>query len=300
MSAAATHFSLPWRQTRADRVRTWATLAVALGAVLMVGILVPMANLPREIRVIKDVLTMTRVTLAPPVVKPPLPPLQPLRRVATGAQPARPTPNRAVRPVPPAAPVRDAAAIASVNAIDDAFADLRQPSASSLKSTDHLQRGSGQAATVNRGLLTADQGAREVAVGASRGEVGGVALSARAATRVAAPASVRAEGAAAAHAAERAGQRSLEEIRRVFDASKGLLFGLYQAALIDTPGLAGKVVVELTISPGGEVVGARVVSSEIADAQLVQNVLARVRAFRFKAADVGTTTVTYPVHFLPT
>ena len=119
---------------------------------------------------------------------------------------------------------------------------------------------------------------------------------------------MRAEGAAAAHAAERAGQRSLEEIRRAFDASKGLLFGaskgllfgLYQAALIDTPGLAGKVVVELTISPGGEVVGARVVSSEIADAQLVQNVLARVRAFRFKAADVGTTTVTYPVHFLPT
>ena len=311
LATQATHFPLPWRETREDQLRTWGGILSAICAVIVLGIVVPFVNLPQEIRVVKDVLTMTRVTLAPPEIKPVPPPPVPKTKVPTKVEPTehRVTPTRAAprpaQPTPPAALVRDEAAIASMNAIDDAFADMRQPTTSALKSTGKLQRGAGEAATADRALLTANQGTREIATGGTRGEVGGVALSGRAATRVSAPQSSARSNAAAVAArngsgGDRAGQRSLEEIRRVFDANKGLLFGLYQAALIDSPGLSGKVVVELTISPGGDVLGVKVVSSEIDDQQLVQQVIARVRGFHFKPAEVGTTTVTYPVHFLPT
>lgn len=93
--------------------------------------------------------------------------------------------------------------------------------------------------------------------------------------------------------------RSEEEIALVFDRNKGAIYALYTRALRDRPDLQGKLVLELTISPAGEITRCSVVSSELNDPELERKLVARVKLFRFEARDVGTITVTKPIDFFP-
>jgi TonB family protein len=93
--------------------------------------------------------------------------------------------------------------------------------------------------------------------------------------------------------------RAREEVEIVFDRNKGALYALYGRALRDQPELAGKVVLEFTILPSGEVSNVRVVSSELKDEELLKKIVARVRLIRFKAADVEPLTVSKPIDFFP-
>ena len=76
-------------------------------------------------------------------------------------------------------------------------------------------------------------------------------------------------------------------------------FKRFARALRDDPSLQGKVVLELTIAPGGEVSALRIVSSELKNAELENKLLARIRSFDFGAKDVDTMVVSWPVDFLP-
>ena len=60
------------------------------------------------------------------------------------------------------------------------------------------------------------------------------------------------------------------------------------------------MLLELVIDPDGVVIDVRVVASELADDTLVAKLVKRIRMFNFGARKVGTTTISYPVHFLPT
>ena len=93
--------------------------------------------------------------------------------------------------------------------------------------------------------------------------------------------------------------RAREEVEIVFDRNKGALYALYGRALRDQPELAGKVVLEFTILPSGEVSNVRVVSSELKDDELLKKIVARVRLIRFKPADVEPLTVSKPIDFFP-
>jgi outer membrane biosynthesis protein TonB len=93
--------------------------------------------------------------------------------------------------------------------------------------------------------------------------------------------------------------RSEEEIVRIFDRNKGAIYAIYTRALRDKPDLKGKLVLELTISPEGEIVKCDVVSSDLDDPELVRKLVARVKLFRFEPRDVGTITVTKPIDFFP-
>ena len=93
--------------------------------------------------------------------------------------------------------------------------------------------------------------------------------------------------------------RSIEEIKLVFERNKGAIYAIYNRALRDDPALQGKVVVELKIAPSGEVVEARVVSSELHAAELEAKLLARIHQFSFGAKDVEQMVVSWPVDFLP-
>ena len=93
--------------------------------------------------------------------------------------------------------------------------------------------------------------------------------------------------------------RSEEEIALIFDRNKGAIYALYTRALRDKPELQGKLVLELTISPDGEVTRCAVISSELNDSELERKLVARVKLFRFEAKDVGTITVTKPIDFFP-
>ncbi|MDE2161485.1 MAG: TonB family protein, partial [Burkholderiales bacterium] len=93
--------------------------------------------------------------------------------------------------------------------------------------------------------------------------------------------------------------RPIEDIRLAFERNKGAIYALYTRALRVDPSLHGKVVVELTITPGGQVSAARIVSSELHDDELERKLLARIRLFEFGARAVEPLILTWPLDFLP-
>ena len=93
--------------------------------------------------------------------------------------------------------------------------------------------------------------------------------------------------------------RSLEQIKWVLDQNKGAIYTLYQRALRTNPALQGKVVLELTIAPSGEITQCKVLSSEVDDEDLMRKLVARVKLFQFGAKAVEATVFTWPIDFLP-
>ena len=93
--------------------------------------------------------------------------------------------------------------------------------------------------------------------------------------------------------------RSREEIEMVFDRNKAAIYALYNRALRDNPQLQGKVVVQLTIAPTGEVTDCKVLSSELKDEELEHKLVARIKMFRFDDKDVEVITTTKPIDFFP-
>jgi len=93
--------------------------------------------------------------------------------------------------------------------------------------------------------------------------------------------------------------RSADEIALVFTKNKGAIDAMYARALRDSPALQGKVVLELTISPSGDITAARIVSSELNDKEFESKLLARIRLFKFEAKDVAALTATKPIDFFP-
>jgi len=93
--------------------------------------------------------------------------------------------------------------------------------------------------------------------------------------------------------------RSREEIEMVFDKNKGAIYALYNRALRRDPTLQGKLVLKLTIEPSGAVSFCEIVSSELADDQLLRKLVKRIKLFRFDAKDVATITTTKPIDFFP-
>jgi len=93
--------------------------------------------------------------------------------------------------------------------------------------------------------------------------------------------------------------RSREEIEMVFDRNKAAIYALYNRALRDRPELQGKLVVQLTIAPTGEVTDCRVLSSELKDEELERKLVARIKMFRFDDKDVELITTTKPIDFFP-
>ncbi len=93
--------------------------------------------------------------------------------------------------------------------------------------------------------------------------------------------------------------RTDEEVSLVFDQNKGMLYALYNRARRQTPGLQGRLVLEVTIAPSGEVTDVGIVSSELDNQSLEQRIKARVLQFQFATKEAETITIIYPIEFLP-
>ncbi len=106
------------------------------------------------------------------------------------------------------------------------------------------------------------------------------------------------EGAPTARAGHKIA-RSQEEIELVFQKNKGAIYSIYNRALRRDPTLQGKLLLELTIAPSGQITRIRILSSELDAPRLEKRLLSRIKLFRFAARDVDTVTVTYPIDFLP-
>lgn len=93
--------------------------------------------------------------------------------------------------------------------------------------------------------------------------------------------------------------RSEEEVQMIFDQNKSQLYSIYNRERRKKPGLKGRLVLEITISPNGSVANVRIVSSELNDPSLERRLVERVRFFKFKSSSVEAVTVTFPIEFLP-
>lgn len=109
-------------------------------------------------------------------------------------------------------------------------------------------------------------------------------------------------GAASAAAGGSAGTagRSMSEVQAVFGKNAVEFYAPYLEALKEDPALQGRVVVSMTIEPTGKVSRVGLVSSELANDDLLLTVLRTVEGLNFGKKSVPPYLVSeYPISFVP-
>src|SRR5271167_995431 len=238
---------------------------------------------------------VVQLVIQPPPPPPPPPPPKP-------EKPVEKVPSKVPTPPQPVDPRIKASKSGLLANLDDLAAlrdqiDLDKFAKNQPKTTDP-----GDVSMVQRSLITSKAGGSSGGISAptSSGLAGGSgSLRGFYTTQVKDP-----NLAASGQAATRAGgsgkaSRSSDEIALVFTKNKGAIDAMYARALRDNPALQGKVVIELTIAPSGDITAARLVSSELNDPEFEGKLLARIRLFKFDAKDVAALTAIKPIDFFP-
>lgn len=226
-------------------------------------------------------------------------------------QPKREAPHKTPHPQPDHAAVARRQAQQHITEIQDALADLRSMNvASSIEHKKPIRHRAG-----NRGHPSSrhDNTTAIIAAQASKGSggintsrltraTGSTHLQGRRTTAVTsalASEQARANAGSGGHGGSLR-RRPSSELQLVFDRYKSSIMNLYNRALRRDPTLQGSVVVELTITPSGHVSHVRIVSSEIKDRRLLEQLKLRIKLFRFKPMNVDTMIVKYPIDLVPT
>ncbi len=297
-------FDLPWTPDEDEQQRLRKTARTALLVFAALGILIPL--LPMSERPPPPALPeeVVRLVLEPP---PPPPPPPEVKKPEPKPE-AKPKPE--LKPVPKPvdrkAEARKKAENAGLLAMKDQLEDLRQAlEPTEMSSAPMIGRVEGESRS-ERSLVTSRTGVGSGGINTGRLSSGfgsGPGNLKGHATGTAVPSFADKIGSDQAQAS-RSGSggrasRSREEIEIVFDRNKSAIYSLYSRALREQPELQGKVVVQLTIAPSGEVTDCRIVSTELNDAELERKLIARIRMFRFEDKDVEAMTTTKPIEFFP-
>jgi TonB family protein len=298
------NYELPWEADPEDQQRLRRMIAVGLSLLVLFGVVLPFVHLAPVVEAPEQAVPERLARLmVQPKPKPPTPVHQAMPKPQ-----AKPVPKPVIEPKPVdrAAQVRRKVQNAGLLKFQDQLADLRRDvDLTALGQTKNLQGAVGQDSHAERSLITSNAGAGSggivTSAGASRGFGRGagslVGHQAAAVQSRIAQAAVAATGTQDAYGRP---SRSEEEIALVFDRNKGAIYALYGRELRERPDLQGKLVLEFTISPTGEVTECHVVSSELNDPELERKIVARVKLFQFQARDVATMTTTKPIEFVPT
>ncbi len=99
--------------------------------------------------------------------------------------------------------------------------------------------------------------------------------------------------------ASKADIRLEEQVTIVFDQNKGKLYSLYNRARRQHPGLQGKIILQITITPTGKVANVKIVVSELNNPSLERRIVLRVKQFNFGLSGNKSITVTFPIEFIP-
>lgn len=301
-------YDLPWTPSPADERRIRRVLGAAIGLFIGLGIVVPLLpDRPRENvvpppvpeRVVEFLLERPKPAPRPePKVEVP----QPKPDVVPMVERPRPVPAP-VAEVPPQPDARKKAAASGLLALSDQLAELRELEVDRATPAQSLNAGAGEKTRVDRALLTARTGEGSGGIAVSRASSGfgggSTGLAGHATAKVASSADAAPAGDVQRSGKSSKASRTREEVELVFDRNKSAIYALYARALRDNPALQGKVVLEVTIAPTGEVTDCRVVSSDLGDADLERKLVARVKMFRFDARDVAPMTTTKPIEFFP-
>lgn len=317
------NYELPWSEDpEAERKfrKLWSSLLIAT---LVLGVLVWLIKLPEPSANLKPTIppVLAKIVIEreiPPPPPPPPPPELDLPKPPEPTPDVRPRPRDALQQEPDLTRTqraRERAQRAGLLAMQDQLADIRQQfelTKEQLTPSANMQGEVEGPPRAERSLITSKVGqasggittaASSRGFGGGAGNLGGVGS-----TQMVVPFGGSGSGSATAGSGrdgvKRTGSsgkasRSREEIETVFDRNKGALYALYTRAQRDNPELQGKLVLEITIAPSGEVTNVRVVSSDLGDAELERKIVARVKLFRFEAKDVETITASKPIDFFP-
>ncbi|MGB8692698.1 MAG: TonB family protein [Steroidobacteraceae bacterium] len=290
-------YELPWENFPEDQQRFRRYLLIGLVSVAVLGLVLPFIHLPKSMISAEEAVP-PRLARLMAQEKPKPPPPKPVEQPKPEA---KPKPTDIPKPVDVRKKVENSAAM---RAIKDELADLRDQLDTSALQNRTLTAAVGQDNRSERSLIASKVGTGSsgiVTANASRGfGAGAGALSDH--NTVGVKSGIAAD--AARNRATRTGTsgkaaRSQEEIELVFDRNKGAIYALYSRALRERADLQGKLVLQLTISPAGEVTDCRVLSSELNDPELESKMVSRVRLFRFEAKDVEAITARKTIEFFP-
>lgn len=302
----------PWDISSVDK-RFHRAVGISIACGLVAMLLVANVTLPVVVEnETPDPVRIAEILLPPPKrIEPPkieLPKPEP-ELPEVKVEPIKKSPEIVAEAVVAEAPqtvkqAKEKARVSGLLAFKDELQSMRdQLNETRLQDTATLTRGAGESVNIQRSVLTSKASAKRATINTAELSqiTGGIALAARESTVVEAVVDETATtGAMRLVRLDVSGVRSIEEIRRVFDANKGAIFSIYNRQLRKDPGLLGKVVLELVIEPDGTVSACEVLTSELESDELITRVVRRVQLFDFGERDVSVTRISYPVHFLPT
>jgi TonB family protein len=288
------NYRLAWQNDPADDRLFRLLILIGLLLAVLLGVGIPLINVPP--------LNETAAEAVPPrlarimekeLPKPPLPP-----------QPVLPKPPPPKNPPKPVDTRKKMEQNQSMRAIKDQLADLRDTLDTTALQTRNLTGAVNQESRAERSVISSKVGTGTAGIVSTSGSRGfGTGAGSLGDHNTTGVRSGIGDGINAAKVARtgKSGKaaRSPEEIELVFDRNKGAVYALYNRELRERPELKGKLVLELTISPAGDVTACSVKSSELGDADLERKIVARVKLFKFEARDVEAITVTKPIEFFP-
>jgi periplasmic protein TonB len=288
-------YELPWSPSEETERRFRAILRNLGIAFLIIAVILPF--LPRSERVTNTESLPERVVqlvIQPPPPPPPPPPPKP-------EKPVEKVPSKVPTPPVPVDPRIKASKSGLLANLDDLAAlrdqiDLDKFAKNQAKTTDP-----GDVSMVQRSIITSKAGGTSGGISAPTSSglaAGSGSLRGIYTTQVKDP-NLGASGQATRGGGSGRPSRSADEIALVFTKNKGAIDAMYARALRDNPALQGKVVIELTIAPSGDITAARIISTELNAPEFESKLLARIRLFKFEAKDVAALTATKPIDFFP-
>lgn len=294
-------YELPWSPTEEVESRFKKVLRIAFAIFAVLALIITLLPMPEKVKVAQPDIS-DRIVKLLIEKKPPPPPPPP--KVEQPQELPKPIPKvEAPKPPPPQPDAREKAQ--NLLKFTDQLADLRDNSVlDKAAQTKNLTGKVGETTASERSLITSKVGKSSGGINTaalSRGYGGGAgSLTGHSTTQVtsAVLAAQADDGVRRGSGATKAA-RSREEIELIFDRNKGAIHSIYTRALRDKPDLKGKLVLELTIAPSGEITRCTVVASELNDPDLERKLVARIKLFRFEARDVESITTTKPIEFSP-
>jgi outer membrane biosynthesis protein TonB len=238
---------------------------------------------------------VVKLVMEPP--PPPPPPPKPKPEPKPVEKTPEPVVKTETKPVDP----RVKAAKSGLLANMDDLAALRDVDLDKFAKNQPKTKDPGDVSTVTRSLITAKAGATSGGISsptssglaAGSGSLNGIHTQQVTDPKLAAARSGVQGGGSGK------GSRSSEEIALVFTKNKGATDMMYVRALRDNPALQGKMVIELTIAPSGDVTAVRILSDDLNDPEFEAKLRARIQLFKFEARDVAQMIATYTLDFFP-
>ena len=295
--------ALPWNQNSKDQKKFRKILLLVLFFSMLLGILIPLWDIPIPDRVEVVKIPERLAKLMVPKQQTPPPPKQ---EKIEEKKPEKEKVKKDNKPVPEKAKKsRKKAEKAGLMAFKDDFADLIDDSTDAKLGASAKVSGKGsKAKKTTRSLITSNVGSSSGGintaslsrnVGGSGDSIGGVEFS-----RVESSIGTDFAGEESPLSGGPGPSRTDEEIQIVFDRYKAALYRIYNRELRKNPTLQGKMVLRITIKPDGSVSASSVDSSDMDSAALDKNIAARVKKFNFGEKEgVPTITILYPIDFLP-